>query len=92
MTSVTYVPFVQPPNAQFQFAAVFDGETYNVTCTWNVFGQRYFVNIFADNAERVLTIGRVGSPAGYDISLTAGYFTTKLVWREANNQFEVIEP
>lgn len=90
--TTTYVPFNPTPNTPFQFQAVFDGETYLVTCTWNVFGQRYYVNIFTDNQERVLTVGRVGSPSGYDISLTAGYFTTKLVWREANNQFEVIDP
>jgi hypothetical protein len=90
--STTFVDFVVSPNQPFQFQAVLDGETYNVITTWNLFGQRYFINIYSDNGVLVLSIARIGSPAGFDISMTAGYFTTKLVWRQANNQYEIIEP
>jgi hypothetical protein len=92
MTTVTYVDFVQQPKTPFQFDAVLDGETYSIICTWNLFAQRYYVNIYTVNQVLVLAIARIGSPSGYDISMTAGYFATKLIWREANNQFEVIEP
>lgn len=92
MTTVAYIPFNPQPSVPFQFDAVLDGETYTILCAWNVFGQRYYINIYSSANDRILTVARVGSPSGYDISLTAGYFVTKLIWREANNQFEVITP
>lgn len=92
MSTTTYVPFTPTPLAPFQFQAILDGATHDVTARWNVFGQRWYVEITNSAQERVLLIARVGSPRGVDISLTAGYFTTKIVWREPDQQFEVIEP
>ncbi len=92
MTTVSYVEFTPSPTVPFQFQATLDGSTYIVTTRWSLFGQRWYVEISTTNQVRVLSIARVGSPRGVDISLTAGYFTTKLVWREPDNQFEIIEP
>lgn len=89
--STTIIPFVPQSGQPFQFGCVLDGQTYDATVTWNVFEQRYFINLFSVSGTRVLSIARVGSPRGYDISLVAGYFVTKLVWREPDNQFEVID-
>jgi len=89
--TTSIIPFAPPPGQPFQFSCVLDGQTFECTVTWNVFEQRYFINLVTSAGERVLSIARVGSPSGYDISLVAGYFTTKLVWREPDNQFEVID-
>lgn len=99
--ATTFIDFVPSSSAPFQFQATLDGSVYTVTVTWNVFGQRYYVNIFTLDGTRVLTIpliGSVGSTADVlqntglavqDVSLTKGYFTTTLVYRPADQRFEV---
>jgi hypothetical protein len=90
--TTTFIDFVPTPAAPFQFRAVLDGESYTVIITWNLFGQRWYANLYTVDSVLLLSIGMVGSPLDVDISLTAGYTTTKLVWRPARGQFEVIDP
>lgn len=160
---VTYVQFVQPPDAPFQFSAVLDGATYNVSVPFNIFSQRWYV-LLADQFGNIVfnlpliespplqqltslswgsggvvtavsasplpypigTIAEltiygvvpsgynglqecvIGSPATFtyplatnpgqvttlgswvqDIPITAGYFTSTLVWRPSTGNFEV---
>jgi hypothetical protein len=89
--TTSIIPFVPQAGLPFQFSCVLDGQTFDCTVTWNLFEQRFFINLFSTDGTRVLSIARVGSPSGYDISLVAGYYTTKLVWRDPDNQFEVID-
>lgn len=89
--TTTIVAFAQPPTEPFEFNAVLDGQVYVVTVPWNIFSRRYFVTIRDPNGVVVLNIARIGSPRGTDISMVAGYFTTNLVWREPDGQFEVID-
>ncbi|TKI08340.1 phage baseplate plug family protein [Martelella alba] len=89
--ATTYIDFKSPTSGAFSFKPTLDGALYNATVTWNIFGQRWYLNIFDSNSTLVLTLPMVGSPADYDISLTAGYFTTKIVYRIANSQIEVID-
>lgn len=86
----TIIPFVPSDVAAPQFQATLDGATYTITITWNVAGQRYYINVYASDGSRVLTTAMVGSPNGYDINLLGPLFTTKLVFRAPSNQFEVI--
>lgn len=90
--TTTIIPFAQPAGAPFQFGCTLDGQSYTVTVPWNLWARRYYVTVWDGQGNVVLNIARVGSPRGHDISLVAGYFTTKLVWREPDVQFEVIEP
>jgi hypothetical protein len=86
----TFVDFVPSQQAPFQFQATFDTNLYTVYCTWNMSGQRYYVNVYDLGNNLVACLPQVGSPQGYDINILAGYFTTStLVWRPANNQFEI---
>jgi hypothetical protein len=87
----TYINFNPSPNEPFQFQPTLDGSVYNVIVTYNLFGQRYYVNIYTLDNTLVVCLPLIGSPPGRDISLTAGYFTTTLVYRVANAQFEVSE-
>lgn len=89
--TTTIIPFNPSPDTPFQFTALFDGATYTVVLTWNLFGQRYYVNVIDINGVRVFSRAMVGSPPSKNISLTAGYFTTQLVWRVQANQFEIVD-
>ncbi len=87
--TVSYVDFTPSPLVNFRFQAVLDGVQYTVVVTYNVFGQRYYVNIYTVQGDLVMTRPMVGSPPGYDISLTAGMFTSTLVYRIGHQQFEI---
>jgi hypothetical protein len=86
----TLIQFNPSATANFQFQATLDGQNYIVVVTWNLFGQRYYINIYDTSGVLKLAMPLVGSPNDYDISMTAGYFTTKLVYRVQSNNFEVI--
>ncbi len=89
--ATTYIPFVPSSTSNFQFQATLDGKMYVGIVTWGLFGQRYYLNLYSTTGTLIVSLPLIGSPDGYDISLTAGYFTTKLVFRIANNVFEVID-
>lgn len=82
--------FTPSNNSNFQFQVTLDGSQYNIIVNWNIYGERYYVNIYDVNNTLVVCLPLIGSPLNYNISLTAGYFTTQLVYRIQNNQFEVI--
>lgn len=48
----------------FQFQPILGGVTYNATTTWNIFGQRWYLNIFALNGTLLMSRAIVGSPDG----------------------------
>lgn len=81
--------FVPTTNATFTFQPTLDGQVYNVIVTWNLFGQRFYVNIYELGGALVVSLPLIGSPLDYDISLTAGYFTSKMVYRQQSRQFQV---
>lgn len=85
----TIYPFLPFANAIFQFQPTLDNAVYNVTVTWNLFGERYYININTLQGDLVVSLPLIGSPNDYDISLTAGYFISTLVYRAFNQQFEV---
>ena len=58
----TYVPFLPTATAPFSFTALLDGAQYGVIVTWNIFEQRWFVNIYASNNVLSLAIPMIGSP------------------------------
>jgi hypothetical protein len=85
----TIFPFAPTQQGPFQFQPTLDGTTYTGVVTWNLFGQRYYLSLYALDGTRIFTLPLIGSPLDYDISLTAGYFTSTLVFRQASQQFEV---
>lgn len=92
--SVT-VPYDFSPSLAnpFQFQPTLDnGIVYSCFVTWNIYGQRWYLSIYTLTGQLVLSRAMVGSPIGYDISLTTGYFTTSIVYRIDNQQIEVITP
>lgn len=86
-TTTTFAPTTNTP--PFQFAATFDGSPYNITVTWNVSGQRWYVNAYDQSGVLVFSLPLVGSPDGQTISLTAGYFASTLAFYSSSQTFVV---
>ena len=86
-----YVPFLPSQTANFQFQATLDGRACIVIVTWCLFGERYYVNIYGTDTVLILSIPLIGSPNDFNISMTAGYFATKMVFRAASQNFEIFE-
>jgi hypothetical protein len=84
----TLVAFAPTPGSPFQFQAVLDNQTYNVSCTWNI-ARGWYVSIYDQASTLIVSLPRIGSPVNYNISLTAGYFTTPMIFRVATQQFEI---
>lgn len=85
----TFVAFVPSLESAPQFQALFDGTPYNVTVTWNLFSQRYYINITDQSGNLILCIALIGSPDDYDISMTKGYFASTLIYRVSSGNFEI---
>lgn len=92
------VDFTPPSKGTFSFPVTLTGATVNVSSSsadftvvvyWNTFGQRWYFNIVDQNGVLVVARPLIGSPPGYPISLTAGYFETPIVFLEASQQFVV---
>jgi hypothetical protein len=64
----TFTPFTPSVNQNFQFPATFDNQLYNVVVTWNLFGARYYVNIYSVAGTLIVSRPLIGSTLGYVIS------------------------
>lgn len=82
--------FAPSPSGPFTFTPTLDGTQYTAIVTWNVFGQRYYVNIYTLQGVRICTVPMIGSPNDVNLNIVKGYFTTELVYRADLQQFEVI--
>jgi hypothetical protein len=67
---VTLVNFVPSTVAAFQFDATMGGAQYSVVVTWNLFGERYYVNVY--DASGALVVSRALTENGPQIQ---GSFT-----------------
>lgn len=88
--ATTVYTFAPPANGTFQFQPTLDGSAYTCIVFWNTYAQRWYLAIYQLQGVRVATIAMVASPAGYSISLTAGYFTTQIIWRQVDGMLEVV--
>lgn len=72
----TYFPFV--PNAQspFEFQPTLDGQEYTAIVTWNLFGQRYYLNVNQLSGPLVFSLPLLGSPDGAGIQALSWSFGT----------------
>lgn len=89
MSTTILFPFTPSATSTFSFQPTFDGQPYTVIVNWNLYRQDYYINIYTLQGALVVCMPLIGSPNTYDISMTAGYFTTTLVYREDNQVFEV---
>ena len=66
----TYVNFVPSTTGPFQFQATLDGAQYNVSITQNVYGQRYYVNVYDLSGSLIVSRGMNSSTAKYGGTFT----------------------
>ena len=85
----TYIPFAPSSTSNFRFQPTLDGQQYTAIITWNLFGQRYYLNLYTTQNVLVLCVPLIGSPDNYSISMVTGRFTSTLVYRVSSAQFEV---
>jgi hypothetical protein len=89
MTTINFTPSA---TSSFQFNPTLDGQPYVATCTWNIYGQRYYVNIYNSYSTLIMSRPIIASPDNYDINLLTGYFTSStMVYRASSNDF-IITP
>jgi hypothetical protein len=75
----TFTDFVPSRVAAFQFQPTLDGEPYTVVVTWNLFGQRFYVNVTALDGTLVCARPLIGSPTGIAIETLSFDEVTGLV-------------
>lgn len=88
-STTSYIPFQPTSVAPFQFQAQLDNAQYTVTIPWNVYRAGWYISIATPSTSPVVFQALVASPDTYDISLTAGTFTSTIVFRESSGNFEV---
>lgn len=94
-TATIFIAFQPTAQAPFQFQATMtpvnstQSAAYTFTVTWLFGGNRWYVNCYDQNNNWIFTLPLIGSPVGTNISITAGYFVTTLVYRVATGNFEV---
>lgn len=63
----TFIDFVPSQVIAPQFQVTLDGAIYAVTVTWNLFAQRYYININDLGGNLIVAEALVGSPVGIEI-------------------------
>ena len=87
MTTVNFNP---SPYANFQFNPTLDGITYVAICTLNTYSARYYVSIYDNSGNLIVTNPIIASPDNFNINLVFGYFqTSTLVYRQSSGNFEI---
>lgn len=89
MVAQVVIPFTPSAVANFSFQATLDGAQYNCVCTFNSYGQRYYLSIYDLAQNLVLSRPVAASPDTYNLSLTLGYFDTSIIFRDSNQSFEI---
>lgn len=64
----TFVNFVPSQSSAFQTQVTLDGVVYTLTVTWNLFSQRYYINVNTLSGALVLSLPLVGSPVGVTLA------------------------
>lgn len=85
----TIFKFQPSSTGNFQFNPVLDGTAYIAVCTYNSYSPRYYINIYDNGRNLIMTRPIVGSPDDSDINMLFGYFNSTMIYRVSSNQFEV---
>jgi hypothetical protein len=64
----TFIAFQPSTQRAPQYAVTLDGQPCSIIMTWNFAAQRYYVNCFDQNGERVFSVPLVESPAAMPLA------------------------
>ena len=68
---MTIFPFTPSTAAVFSFSPTLDGQVYNATVPWLIFGSRYYLSLSSPGGDQIWYGGLVGSPSGFSIASLA---------------------
>lgn len=85
----TLVPFQPSTGAPFSFQPTLDGAIYTVFITWNLFGRRFYFNLYTLDGVLVISQPLIGSPPAYDVNLLPPSFVSTLLYRTASQTLEI---
>lgn len=85
----TLIPFKPNGREPFQFTVTLGSITLFATVPYNLYSNRYYIQLKDSSGDVVVYTPLIGSPDEYDINLALSYAPRKLVYRESSNQFEV---
>ena len=77
MTTYNFQPSSVAP---YTFNPTLDGAVYSASVTWNLFGQRWYLNINQTNGPLIVSKPLISSELASPINLVAGYFTTSVLY------------
>jgi len=83
----TTVVFTPTSTTVFSFNATLDGAVYTCSIAWNIWAQRWYLNIFDQTNTLILARALIASPSDYPINLLFGYFTTTMYFDDASQSF-----
>ena len=95
-TATIYINFQPSSSSPIEFQTTLDGDQYTCLVTWNLAtqtardGAGWYLSVYDLNGTLIINTAMVGSPPGYNINLVAPLFTTQIVYRVQNLQFEII--
>jgi len=86
----TITQFLPSAVGPFQFGATLDGQNYICNVTWNLWAQRWYLNIYTQTATLVMARALIASPPNYPINMLFGIFmTSTMVFWDATQTFQV---
>ncbi|MBJ9210657.1 hypothetical protein I5481_02105 [Citrobacter freundii] len=86
---MTLIPFKPDGNQPFQFTARVGNYELFARVPFNLYANRYYLELKDSSGDVVVYCPLVASPDGYDINLALPCAPGKLIFRESTNQFEV---
>lgn len=92
ITTSTVTPFTPTNNQAFQFNATLDGSAFICVVTWNLWAQRWYLNIFTVQGVLIVCRALIASPDNYPINLLFGYFVTSTMVFLDDSQTFVVSP
>lgn len=77
----TSYPFTPTTLAPFAFQPLLDGQLYNATVPWNLWGQRWYLSLSSTAGQQIVYTAVVGSldPVQLPLTTQAGLYTASVV-------------
>ncbi|ENC7539748.1 hypothetical protein ABK178_004278 [Salmonella enterica subsp. enterica serovar Brandenburg] len=85
----TLIPFKPDGRGPFQFTARIGEYEIFARVPFNLYANRYYLELKDSSGEVLVYTPLIASPDGYDINLALPFALGKLIFRESTNQFEV---
>ncbi|EPD1271069.1 hypothetical protein ACR6AX_001226 [Escherichia coli] len=85
----TFIPFKPDGEKPFKFKFRMGGEILFARVPFNLYANRYYLELKNSSGEVIVYTPLIASPDGYDINLALPFAPRKLIFRESTNQFEV---